>query len=70
MKELLTSDRVRVIPDRPGPSSDDQGDIASAVVSVLSEPWKWQVLELAATCGKCSPVIAPAVVTKCHGPWE
>ncbi|HEX6343087.1 helix-turn-helix domain-containing protein [Umezawaea sp.] len=48
VKELLTSDRVRVIPDRPGPSSDDAGEIASVVLSALSEREKRQVLELAA----------------------
>jgi hypothetical protein len=34
--ELLLSDRARVIPDSPGPSSDDVEDLASVALAQLS----------------------------------
>ncbi|MEU7148188.1 helix-turn-helix domain-containing protein [Streptomyces sp. NPDC045456] len=37
VKELLLSDRVRVIPDAPGPSGDDDEDVAGVVLSQLSK---------------------------------
>ena len=36
VRELLLSDRAQVIPDSPGPSSDDEEDLASVV---LTQPW-------------------------------
>jgi hypothetical protein len=35
-KELLLSDRAQVIPDSPGPSSDDDEDLATVVLAQLS----------------------------------
>jgi hypothetical protein len=37
VKELLLSDRARVIPDAPGPSGDDDEDVAGVVLSQLSK---------------------------------
>jgi transposase InsO family protein len=48
VKELLTSDRTRVIPDMAGPAGDDPEDLASVVLSQLSEVERNRVLERAA----------------------
>jgi len=48
LRELLTSERARVIPDLPGPSSDDVHDPASVVLAGLTESEKEAVLERAA----------------------
>src|SRR5690349_18813615 len=37
LRELLTSERARVIPDMPGPSSDDPDEPASVVLAELTE---------------------------------
>jgi len=36
VKELLLSDRAQVIPDSPGPSSDDDEELAGVVLARLS----------------------------------
>lgn len=48
VKELLLSDRARVIPDSPGPSSDDVEDLASVVLAQLSHGQRDALLERAA----------------------
>ncbi|WP_329374740.1 helix-turn-helix domain-containing protein [Streptomyces sp. NBC_01483] len=48
VKELLLSDRARVIPERPGPSGHDDEDIAGVVLSQLSEAERDGVRERAA----------------------
>ncbi len=48
LRELLTSERARVIPDLPGPSSDDENDPASVVLAGLTEAEKEAVDERAA----------------------
>jgi transposase InsO family protein len=48
LRELLAGDRARVIPDLPGPSSDDAHDPASVVLAELTESEKEAVLERAA----------------------
>lgn len=48
LRELLASERARVIPDLPGPSSDDVHDPASVVLAGLTESEKEAVLERAA----------------------
>ncbi|GAA2282455.1 helix-turn-helix domain-containing protein [Kitasatospora cystarginea] len=45
VKELLFSDRARVVPDGPGPSSADDEDLASVVVSALSLPERKRLRE-------------------------
>ncbi|WP_425831670.1 transposase [Streptomyces fractus] len=47
LKELLFSDRAVISPDGPGPSADDEGEIASVVLGQLAEPEKQRVLERA-----------------------
>ncbi|MCX5342267.1 hypothetical protein [Streptomyces atratus] len=47
LKELLFSDRAVISPDGPGPSADDEGEIASVVLGQLAEPEKRKVLERA-----------------------
>jgi hypothetical protein len=47
-RELLTSDRVRVIPDGDGPSSSDQQDTAAVVLAILPRAGREQVAERAA----------------------
>lgn len=37
LRELLTSDRVRVVPTEPGPASDDPWDTATVVLAELTE---------------------------------
>jgi transposase InsO family protein len=48
VRELLLSDRARVIPDGPGPSSDDDEDLASVVLAQLPEEQRAALLEKAA----------------------
>ena len=48
LRELLASDRARVIPDLPGPSSDDPDDLASVVLAQLTDSEREAVLERAA----------------------
>ena len=48
LRELLASERARVVPDLPGPSSDDADDPASVVLAGLAESEKEAVLERAA----------------------
>jgi transposase-like protein len=48
VKELLLSDRARVIPEGPGPSGDDDEDIAGVVLSQLPETDQDGVRERAA----------------------
>jgi hypothetical protein len=48
LRELLTSERARVIPDLPGPSSDDPDEPASVVLAQLTESERAAVLERAA----------------------
>lgn len=37
LRELLHSDRARIVPDRPGPASDDPQDAASVVLAELTD---------------------------------
>lgn len=37
LKELLFSDRARVVPDRPGPSGGDPDEVASVVLDQLTD---------------------------------
>jgi transposase InsO family protein len=48
VKELLLSDRAQVIPDSPGPASDDDEDLASVVLAQLSHGQRDALLERAA----------------------
>ena len=48
VKELLLSDRAQVIPDGPGPSSDDGKDLATVVLAQLSNGQRDALLEKAA----------------------
>jgi transposase InsO family protein len=48
VKELLLSDRAQVILDSPGPSSDDDEDLASVVLAQLSNEQRDALLEKAA----------------------
>jgi transposase InsO family protein len=48
VKELLLSDRAQVIPYSPGPSSDDDEDLASVVLAQLSSGQREALLERAA----------------------
>ena len=48
LRELLASERARVIPDLPGPSSDDPDELASVVLAELTESEREAVLERAA----------------------
>jgi transposase InsO family protein len=45
VRELLASDRARVLPDGPGPSADDPQEIASVLLAELTDPECQQVLE-------------------------
>ncbi|MFE4330197.1 helix-turn-helix domain-containing protein [Streptomyces sp. NPDC056831] len=47
LKELLFSDRAAISPDGPGPSADDEGEIASVVLGQLDVAEKRKVLERA-----------------------
>lgn len=48
VRELLTSDRARVIPDSAGPRADDSQELASVLLAELTDPERAQVLERAA----------------------
>jgi transposase InsO family protein len=48
VRELLTSDRARVIPDGPGPSAEDLIEPASVLLAELTDPEHLQVQERAA----------------------
>ena len=48
VKELLLSDRVQVIPDGPGPMSDDPDELAAVTLAELTKPERDAVLERAA----------------------
>lgn len=48
LRELLASDRARVIPDTPGPSSEDPDECAGVVLAELTAAEKEQVLDRAA----------------------
>jgi transposase InsO family protein len=48
VRELLLSDRARVIPDSPGPSSDDDEEIASVALDRLPQGQREALLERAA----------------------
>jgi hypothetical protein len=48
IRELLLSDRAQVIPDSPGPSSDDDEDLASVILAQLSDGQREALLEKAA----------------------
>jgi hypothetical protein len=48
VKELLASDRARVIPDGPGPSADDPGDAPGVVLTEMTEHERQRVAERAA----------------------
>jgi len=48
LRELLAGERARVIPDLPGPSSDDPDELASVVLAELTESEREAVLERAA----------------------
>ncbi|WP_237535937.1 hypothetical protein [Streptomyces sp. SID3343] len=56
VRELLLSDRACVIPDGPGPSSDDDEDVAGVVLSQLSEADQEEVRTRAAMSAKSSRV--------------
>ena len=47
LKELMFSDRAVLIPEQPGPSADDDAEIASVVLDQLREGERRQVLERA-----------------------
>ncbi|KIE24258.1 transposase [Streptomyces sp. MUSC 125] len=47
LKELLFSDRAVINPDGPGPSADDEGEIASVVLGQLDEAERREILERA-----------------------
>jgi hypothetical protein len=48
LRELLTAERARVVPAKPGPASDDAGEVAATVLAQLSETERDEVLERAA----------------------
>ncbi|GFH39228.1 helix-turn-helix domain-containing protein [Streptomyces pacificus] len=48
VKELLVSDRARIIPDGPGPASDDPQEMAAVVLDRLESGERERVLERAA----------------------
>jgi transposase InsO family protein len=48
LRDLLASDRVRVIPDRPGPSADDPMETAGVLLAELTDPERRRVRERAA----------------------
>ncbi|WP_158879583.1 Mu transposase C-terminal domain-containing protein [Amycolatopsis anabasis] len=47
LRELLTSDRARVIPSGPGPAADDPEDTATVVLAELTDSERQRVLERA-----------------------
>ncbi|HKS48841.1 MAG TPA: helix-turn-helix domain-containing protein [Amycolatopsis sp.] len=48
VRELLTSDRARIIPAGPGPSADDPQELASALLAELTDTERQQLRERAA----------------------
>jgi hypothetical protein len=48
LRELLVTDRARVIPDSPGPSADDPDETASVLLAELTEMERQQLRERAA----------------------
>ncbi|WP_433625737.1 helix-turn-helix domain-containing protein [Nocardia sp. CA-120079] len=48
LRELLDSDKARIIPDGPGPSADDPDDVAAVVLSALADADRDTVLDRAA----------------------
>ncbi|RJQ83399.1 transposase [Pseudonocardiaceae bacterium YIM PH 21723] len=48
VRELLTSDRARIIPTSPGPSADDPQELASVLLASLTDLERQQLLERAA----------------------
>ncbi len=48
LRELLFSDRARIIPSEEGPSADDEGDLASVVLSQLDPVARQELSERAA----------------------
>jgi hypothetical protein len=48
VRELLASDRARVVPASPGPSADDAEELASVLLAELTDPERQQVRERAA----------------------
>ena len=48
LRELMTSERVRVVPSEPGPAGDDPWDTASVVLAELTERERLIVRERAA----------------------
>ncbi|WP_030924244.1 DDE-type integrase/transposase/recombinase [Streptosporangium amethystogenes] len=47
VRELMTSGRAQVIPNRTGPVADDPGDLATVMLATLSKAEKAEVLERA-----------------------
>ena len=50
LKELLFSDRARLIPDMAGPSSDDTEELAAVVLAELTEFERQDVCRRQAMC--------------------
>lgn len=48
VRELLASDRARVVPDGPGPSAEDPVEAAGVLLAELTDPERQHVLERAA----------------------
>jgi hypothetical protein len=51
LRELLTSERVRIVPTEPGPASDDPWDTATVVLAELTERQRLIMRERAAHGG-------------------
>ena len=49
LRELLTSERVRIVSTEPGPASDDPWDTATVVLAELTERERLVMRERAAT---------------------
>lgn len=69
VRELLLSDRAQVIPDGPGPSSEDDEDLASVVLAQLSHGQREALLEKAARMrrrrNQCSSAIVGSAIRRC-----
>lgn len=52
LKELLFSDRARVLPDGPGPSGADVDEVASVILDQLNDEER-ELTSGPAICGKC-----------------
>ncbi|MEU0877497.1 helix-turn-helix domain-containing protein [Lentzea sp. NPDC005914] len=48
LREMLASDRARVVPVGPGPSADDPEELASVLLAELTDPARQQMLDRAA----------------------